>query len=75
MKQKIELLSDLKTSLNQLGKGERISHQKAKEKLLKRVPKCKSCGRPLLSGGHRKKSITSIETNHWPQINGFLHFC
>ncbi|MBN1930544.1 MAG: type II toxin-antitoxin system Phd/YefM family antitoxin [Desulfobacterales bacterium] len=39
MQEKIELLSDVQTSLNQLEKGEGISHQKAKEKLLKRVPK------------------------------------
>jgi prevent-host-death family protein len=39
MQEKIELLSDVQTSLNQLAKGEGISHQKAKGKLLKRVPK------------------------------------
>ena len=39
MQEKIELLSDVQTSLNQLAKGEGTSHQKAKEKLLKRVPK------------------------------------
>ena len=39
MQEKIELLSDVQTSLNQLAKGEGIPHQKAKEKLLKRVPK------------------------------------
>jgi len=39
MQEKIDLLSDVQTSLNQLEKGEGISHQKAKEKLLKRVPK------------------------------------
>ena len=39
MQEKIELLSDIQTSLNQLEKGEGISHQKAKAKLLKRVPK------------------------------------
>ena len=39
MQEKIELLSDVQTSLNQLGKGEGISHRKAKDKLLKRVPK------------------------------------
>jgi len=37
MQEKIELLSDVQTSLNQLAKGEGISHQKAKDKLLKRV--------------------------------------
>ena len=39
MQEKIELLSDIQSSLNQLGKGAGISHKDAKEKLLKRVPK------------------------------------
>jgi len=39
MQEKIDLLSDVQTSLNQLAKGEGISHLKAKAKLLKRVPK------------------------------------
>ncbi len=39
MQEKIELLSDIQTSLNQLGKGAGISHKDAKEKLLKRVSK------------------------------------
>ncbi|MFH2065087.1 MAG: type II toxin-antitoxin system Phd/YefM family antitoxin [Pseudomonadota bacterium] len=39
MQEKIDLLSDVQTSLNQLTKGEGISHQKAKAKLLARVPK------------------------------------
>lgn len=39
MQEKIELLSDVQTSLNQLAKGEGITHQKAKDKLMKRVPK------------------------------------
>jgi prevent-host-death family protein len=39
MQEKIELLSDVQTSLNQLAKGEGISQQKAKEKLLKRISK------------------------------------
>jgi antitoxin YefM len=39
MQEKIELLSDVQTSLNQLSKGEGISHQKAKAGLLNRVPK------------------------------------
>ena len=39
MQEKIELLSDIQTSLNQLEKGAGISHKDAKEKLLKRVPK------------------------------------
>ena len=38
MQEKIELLSDVQTSLNQLAKGEGISHQNAKDKLLKRIP-------------------------------------
>lgn len=37
MQEKIELLSDVQTSLNQLSKGKGIPHQKAKKKLLKRV--------------------------------------
>ena len=39
MQDKIELLTDIQTSLNQLGNGEGISHEDAKEKLLKRVLK------------------------------------
>ncbi len=39
MQEKIELLSDIQTSLNQLEKGEGISHKDAKEKVLKRVLK------------------------------------
>lgn len=39
MQEKIELLSDIQTSLNQLEKGVGISHKDAKKKLLKRVPK------------------------------------
>lgn len=39
MQEKIELLSDIQTSLNQLEKGAGISHKDAKEKLLKRIPK------------------------------------
>ncbi|WP_319522143.1 type II toxin-antitoxin system Phd/YefM family antitoxin [uncultured Desulfosarcina sp.] len=39
MQEKIDLLSDVQTSLNQLAKGEGISHQEAKAKLLKRIPK------------------------------------
>jgi len=39
MQEQIELLSDVQTSLNQVAKGEGVSHQKAKDKLLKRVPK------------------------------------
>jgi len=37
MQEKIELLSDVQTSLNQLAKGEGISHQNAKDKLLRRI--------------------------------------
>jgi prevent-host-death family protein len=39
MQEKIELLSDVQTSLNQLTEGKGVSHQKAKERLLNRVPK------------------------------------
>ncbi|MBL0715368.1 MAG: type II toxin-antitoxin system Phd/YefM family antitoxin [Desulfosarcina sp.] len=39
MQEKIELLSDIQTSLNQLEKGAGISHKDAKEKLFKRVTK------------------------------------
>ena len=39
MQEKIELLSDIQTSLNQLEKGAGISHKDAKETLLKRVTK------------------------------------
>jgi antitoxin YefM len=39
MQEKIELLSDIQTSLTQLGKGAGISHKDAKKKLLKQVSK------------------------------------
>ena len=39
MQEKIELLTDIQTSLNQLEKGGGISHRDAKKKLLKRVSK------------------------------------
>ena len=39
MQEKIELLSDIQTSLNQLEKREGISHKDAKEKVLKRALK------------------------------------
>ena len=39
MQEKIEFLSDIQTSLNQLERGAGISHKDAKERLLKRVPK------------------------------------
>jgi hypothetical protein len=38
MQEKIDLLSDVQTSLNQLAKGEGISHYDAKDRLLKRLP-------------------------------------
>jgi len=37
MQEKIELLTDVQTSLNQLEKGEGIDHEDAREKVLKRV--------------------------------------
>jgi len=37
MQEKIELLSDIQTSLNQLEKGEGTSHEDAKDKVLNRV--------------------------------------
>ena len=37
MQEKIELLTDIQISLNQLEKGAGISHKDAKEKVLKRV--------------------------------------
>ena len=39
MQEKIELLSDIQTSLNQLQKGAGISHKDARKKVLKRVLK------------------------------------
>ena len=39
MQEKIDLLSDIQTSLNQLEKGEGMPHQKAKAELLERIPK------------------------------------
>jgi antitoxin YefM len=39
MQEKIDLLSDIQTALNQLAKGEGTPNQKAKAKLLKRIPK------------------------------------
>ena len=39
MQEKIELLTDIQTSLNQLEKGGGISNRDAKKKLLKRVSK------------------------------------
>jgi len=37
MQEKIELLSDIQTSLNQLAAGEGISHKDAKDNLIKRI--------------------------------------
>jgi prevent-host-death family protein len=39
MQEKIELLTDVQVSLNQLEKGEGIDHEAAKENVLKRVRK------------------------------------
>lgn len=39
MQEKIELLSDIQSSLNQLGKGEGINHNDAKNILLERIQK------------------------------------
>ncbi len=39
MEEKIELLSDVQTSLNQLAAGEGIGHKDLKDKLVKRIPK------------------------------------
>lgn len=39
MQEKIELLSDIQSSLNQLDKGEGINHNDAKNILLERIPK------------------------------------
>ena len=39
MQEKIEILSDVQAALNQLANGEAISHQRAKDQLLKRVSK------------------------------------
>ncbi|MFA5322292.1 MAG: type II toxin-antitoxin system Phd/YefM family antitoxin [Smithella sp.] len=39
MEEKLELLTDVQTSLSQLANGEGITHQDAKNKVLKRVHK------------------------------------
>lgn len=39
MQEKIGLLSDIRTSLDQLEKGEGIEHSEAKNMLLQRIPK------------------------------------
>ena len=39
MQEKLELLTDVQTSLNQLENGEGIDHEDAKEKVFKRVQK------------------------------------
>ncbi len=37
MQEKLDLLTDIRTSLNQLNKGEGISHEDARKKLLGRI--------------------------------------
>ncbi len=37
MREKLDLLTDIRTSLNQLNKGEGISHENAREKLLVQI--------------------------------------
>jgi antitoxin YefM len=37
MQEKLDLLTDIRTSLNQLSKGEGISHEEARKKLLGRI--------------------------------------
>jgi antitoxin YefM len=37
IQEKLELLTDIQTSLNQIEKGEGIAHKDAKEKVLKRI--------------------------------------
>ena len=39
MREKLELLTDIHISINQLEKGEGIDHEEAREKVLKRVQK------------------------------------
>ncbi len=39
MQEKLELLTDVQLSINQLESGQGIDHEDAKEKVLKRVPK------------------------------------
>ena len=39
MQEKLELLTDVQVSINQLENGEGIDHEEAKEKVLKRVQK------------------------------------
>jgi antitoxin YefM len=39
MQEKLELLTDIQTSLNQIESGEGIDHKDAKEKVLKRIRK------------------------------------
>lgn len=41
MQDKIELLSDVQSSLNQLAKGKGIDHNNAKNMLLQQIVKCK----------------------------------
>ena len=39
MQEKLELLTDVQTSLSQLAKGQGIAHEEAKNKILRRVQK------------------------------------
>ena len=39
IQEKLELLTDVQTSLNQLANGQGVAHEDAKEKVLKRVQK------------------------------------
>jgi antitoxin YefM len=39
MQEKLELLTDVQTSLNQLAHGQGIAHEEAKDKVLKRLQK------------------------------------
>jgi prevent-host-death family protein len=39
IQEKLELLTDVQTSLNQLANGQGVAHENAKEKVLKRVQK------------------------------------
>lgn len=39
MQEKIELLSDIQTSISQIENGEGVAHNSAKDMILKRIPK------------------------------------
>jgi antitoxin YefM len=39
IQEKLELLTDVQTSLNQLANGQGVAHEDAKEKVLKKVQK------------------------------------